>query len=64
MFAYPIQVTFYDQSGNMAMANINMSSGQLHVYDNFLGDVFSPQAREPSNSRVNKLLAEARTSSL
>jgi hypothetical protein len=41
LFAYPIQVTFYDQSGNMAMANINMSSGQLRVYDNFLGDVFS-----------------------
>jgi hypothetical protein len=40
-FTYPIQVTFYDQSGNMAMANINMSGGQLRIYDNFLGDVFS-----------------------
>jgi hypothetical protein len=40
-FTYSIQVTFYDQSGNMAMANINMAAGQLRIYDNFLGDVFS-----------------------
>jgi hypothetical protein len=40
-FTYPIQVTFYNQSGNMAMANINMAAGQLRTYDNFLGDVFS-----------------------
>jgi hypothetical protein len=40
-FTYPIQVTFYDVSGNMAKASINMAAGQLRVYDNFLGDVFS-----------------------
>lgn len=40
-FTYPIQVTFFDQSGNVARATITMAAGQMRIYDNFLGDVFS-----------------------
>jgi len=40
-FTYPIQATFYDPAGNMSKVNITMASGQMRVYDNFLGDVFS-----------------------
>ena len=40
-FTYPIQATFHDLSGNMSKVNITMAAGQMRVYDNFLGDVFS-----------------------
>ena len=40
-FTYPIRATFHDPAGNMSNVNITMAAGQMRVYDNFLGDVFS-----------------------
>jgi len=40
-FTYPIRTTFHDIAGNMSSVNITMAAGQMRVYDNFLGDVFS-----------------------
>ena len=40
-FTYPIRATFHDIAGNMSNVNITMAAGQMRVYDNFLGDVFS-----------------------
>lgn len=40
-FTYPIRTTFHDTGGNVTNVTINMAAGQMRVYDNFLGDVFS-----------------------
>src|SRR5207249_430584 len=40
-FSYPIQVTLYDKTGKVKETNVNMSSGQVRNYDNFLSDLFS-----------------------
>ena len=40
-FTYPIRATFHNIAGNMSNVNITMAAGQMRVYDNFLGDVFS-----------------------
>ena len=40
-FTYPIRATFHDTAGNMSNVNITMAPGQMRVYDDFLGDVFS-----------------------
>src|SRR2546422_7392730 len=39
--SYPIEVTLYDNTGEVATANINMAAGQIRNYENFLQQVFS-----------------------
>src|SRR5215510_3731742 len=38
---YSIQTTLYDKTGQLQQKTINLSAGQLRIYQNFLSDVFS-----------------------